>query len=295
MTAIEVTHDWVAAWHTKPLQTRQTRAGLSGRLVATFALRDCDPNLSPLPQGERVGAFGPVIVVKVSSSGPLELRRPVMADHRFLLRNVTAGVFGGDFYEAALTCEAGARACVESTSAKKVYAMPGTGATSRVRLTTETGGCLVWGPHTTILLGGSEYASEIEVVLAGGVVIVAETVAMGRLASGEAFAYRRYDSSLTVRDEAGTVSFAEHATLVPSATLRDAMGARGALTTMYALGVELDEEVLGRLTEITQSHELAGWSALPNRAGLVMKALVDSASEGETLARALLAEFRKCL
>ena len=65
--------------------------------------------------------------------------------------------------------------------------MPEGVATSRVRLRAEASARLVWGSHTTILFGGSEYVAETVVEVAGGVVIVAETVAMGRLASGEAF------------------------------------------------------------------------------------------------------------
>ena len=141
--------------------------------------------------------------------------------------------------------------------------MPDLGATSHVRLRADRGGRLVWGPHTTILHAESDYASVIEVELAGGVVIVAETVAMGRLASGEAFAFRRYDSGLTVRDEAGTVLFAERASLAPSTTLRDAMGGRGALTTVYALGMQPDAWTAERLTDVTsgaRSRRLVGFA-----------------------------------
>ena len=109
---------------------------------------------------------------------------------------------------------------------------------------------------------------------------------MGRLASGEAFAFRRYDSGLTVRDEAGTVLFAERASLAPSSTLRDAMGRAGALTTVYGLGMQPDAWTAERLTDVTSGVDLAGWSALPNGAGIVGKALAGSGSQGEAFARA---------
>jgi urease accessory protein UreH len=163
--------------------------------------------------------------------------------------------------------------------------MPDAGAVSRVRLRAEEGSRLVWGPLTTILHRDSDYVSEIEVVLAGGVVVVAETVVMGRLASGEAFAFRLYEPSLVVRDRERRVLFAERAALGPGQTMRDAMGGRGALSTVYALGVLVDDAKAERLTCVTQGFDLAGWSTLPNGAGVVGKALVGSGSEGEAFAR----------
>jgi urease accessory protein UreH len=118
---------------------------------------------------------------------------------------------------------------------------------------------------------------------------------MGRLAAGEAFAYRRNDSTLTVRDEAGNLLFAEHALLMPSQTLRDAMGGRGALSTIYAFGIQPNATTADRLTNATQCFDLAGWSVLPNSAGIVAKALVESASQGEGFARACLTVLKTSL
>jgi urease accessory protein len=269
----------VLAPHAAPMEG--TRPGVAGRLQAVFSLRDA----GPLPGEVGTPSIASRTVARVSSIGPLEMRRPVIADDRFFLRNVTAGVFGGDAYDVALTCEAGVGARVESTSATKVYAMPGSRATSHVRLRAEAGSRLVWGPHTTILLGDSEYSNETSVVLAGGIVIAAETVVMGRLAAGEAFEFRSYDVSLIVRDEGGRARFTERAKLLPQAALRDAMAGRGGLSTVYGLGVVVDEGIRQRLTDRTLAFDFAGWSELPNGAGLVAKALVRGASEGETFAR----------
>lgn len=258
----------------------QRTHGVSGRIEVVFSLREGPPR--PLPQ----------TVAMVSAAGPLELRRPVAADDRWFLRNVTAGVFGGDSYNVALTCEAGASARVEPTSATKVYGMPDAGAVSRVRLRAEDGSRLVWGPQTTILHGDSDYMSEIEVVLAGGTIVVAETVVMGRLAAGESFAFRRYVPSLVVRDETGRALFTERASLTPSRTLRDAMAGRGALSSVYALGVAVTDSMADRLTRVTQEHDLSGWSVLPNGAGVVVKALVGNGSQGEAFAGACIRAMR---
>jgi hypothetical protein len=64
---------------------------------------------------------------------------------------------------------------------------------------------------------------------------------MGRLAAGEAFEFRNYDVSLVVCDEGGLVRFTERARLLPHETLQDAMGGRGGLSTVYGLGIVVDE------------------------------------------------------
>ena len=79
--------------------------------------------------------------------------------------------------------------------------------------------------------------------------------------------------------------------MTPSATLRGAMGGCGALTMVYALGIQPDEATAGRLTDATSGFDFAGWSVLPNGAGVVAKGLMESASQGEGFARACLAAF----
>jgi urease accessory protein UreH len=258
--------------------------GLHGRLDAVFSQRSARARATPRLVEAEAGL--PHTLAQVSSEGPLDLRRPVAAENRWFLRNVTAGVFGGDSYDVSLTCESGASARVESTSASKVYAMPCEGAASRLHLRAEQEARLVWGPQVTILHANSDYTNQIDVDLAGGVVVIAETVVMGRLAAGEVFAFRRYEPSLVVRDALSRVLFAERASLIPARTLRDAMGGRGALSTVYALGMHAEAATGERLTCLTQALGLAGWSMLPNGAGIVAKALVETASQGETFARA---------
>jgi len=265
------------------------RDGVRGRLEATFAVR------SPLPEGQGSPPFAPGVVARVSTSTPLELRRPIASRDLFFLRNVTAGVLGGDSYEVSLTCEAGANVRVQPTSATKVYATGGLEAVSRVSLRAESGACLVWGPNTTILHAGSRFRSEVEVTSAGGVVLIAETLIMGRLAAGEAFAFDSYASSLEVKDKAGLVLFAERTSLSPRASIREAMGGLGALTTVYAIRLKEDQQTAERMNKAKRGCEFAGWSSLPNGAGIVAKALVGSASNGEVFAgacmEALLAPF----
>ena len=225
----------------------------------------------------------------VHASGPLELRGPLTASRLYYLRNVTAGVFEGDAYRTSLHCAPGAKARVESSSATKVYSMPSGAATTSVDLYAEGGSHLVWGPHATILHTGSSLRQETRVTVHDGArVLMAETLVMGRIAAGQRFDFGSYESSLVVQDGEGKVLYTEACRFSPDEDLKTAMGGLGVLTVVYglgAIGADAEERVEG----LCAGRPLAGWSALPNRCGLVIKALTPSLSSGTSIARESLA------
>lgn len=234
--------------------------------------------------------FEPGRRARVRGAGPLELRGPLGRPERYYLRNVTAGVFGGDCYTVKAHCAAGAVVRVESSSATKVFRMPNGEAVQHTVLRAEPESQLTWGPHATILHTGAALRQKTRVILASGArVLLAESLVMGRLAAGECFAFRSFRSALEVVDEAGCLLFREAFALRPGLDLVAAMAGRGALTAVYALGVRGCEPELESLTALTAAHSLAGWSPLPNDCGIVAKCLATSLSEGEAFASCVLA------
>jgi urease accessory protein UreH len=206
----------------------------------------------------------------------------------YYLRNVTAGVFAGDTYRTALHCDPGASVRVESSSASKVYSMPSGCAAARTELCAEPGSRLVWGPHATILQAGASLRQSTRVTVhEGALVFLAETLVMGRIAAGQCFDFTSYESSFEVVDGTGSLRYREAYSLEPGPDLVSAMGGLGVLTYVYALGA-VDAEASERLQALCASRTLAGCSNLPNRAGLVLKALTASLSAGTAVARAAL-------
>ena len=221
----------------------------------------------------------------------MELRGPLKAAQLYYLRNVTAGVFGGDAYCTRVACAPNGRARVESSSATKVYAMPDRHASVAVELKAEADATIVWGPHATILQAGSALRQETRVVLHETArVFMAETLVMGRIASGQRFDFASHDSALVVEDGCGGIQFRESYHLEPGPDLEAAMNRLGVLTTVYGLGVS-DDSVADGLDRILVARPLVGWSRLPGGCGLIVKALSASLSEGTAIARDALDVF----
>jgi urease accessory protein UreH len=239
--------------------------------------------------GELQARFGPDGRAQVRASGALELRGPLTSSKLHYLRNVTAGIFGGDVYRTSLHCTEASTARVESSSATKVYSMPGACATATADLCAEPGSRLVYGPHATILLTGSALRQLTRVrVHDGATVLLAETLVMGRIASGQRFDFASYESSLTVQDACGETRYREAYHLEPGPDLEAAMGGLAVLTTVHALGASAQAEALD---DLMAARPFAGWSRLPGDCGIVVKALTDTLSEGATVARDCLALF----
>jgi len=251
----------------------QSARGIHAHLDATFAV-----------DGAR-------LTHEVSTSTPLELRGPFRRQNevtRFYLRNVTTGIFGGDAYENRVRVESGATVWVSASSATKVHEMPETGASFSIELEVLPDATLLWGPHPTILQGGSKLSTTSRWrVHEGGMLVAAEVLSMGRRASGEGPAFERYASSQVIENGEGRPLVEERYELVPGRALEQSLGGHGAIVSVYALGaVEASSETVEALVDGCGGY--AGLGALPNGAGWVVRALVSSLNEGTVLADALM-------
>jgi len=222
----------------------------------------------------------------VRSKAPLELRGP-FPGAAYYLRNVTAGVFGGDAYEVDVTAAAGSVIRIASSSATKVHDSAGRESSLRVRLAAEPGATLLWGPHATIIQTGASYRQSTTVSLApGSRVVLGEILVLGRLARGEQFEFTRLESNFDVTLE-GAAVYSEAYCLTPGADLAASMAGRGVLASVYILGAEwpaLEERLICTL----KNEPLAGCSALPNDAGVVVRCFCDSLSQGQALVEGVL-------
>lgn len=102
------------------------------------------------------------------------------------LCNVGGGLVAGDKASVRVAVGEGTQALVTSQAAEKVYRS--TGAVTRVttRLEVGAGGWLEWCPQETILFDRARLQRELVLELAGDArVMLAESVVLGRLASGE--------------------------------------------------------------------------------------------------------------
>lgn len=164
---------------------------------------------------------GPRTVVRdVYFQTPLQIMRPYYLDDSgtayLYLLSPGGGVVGGDRYAIAVTLEAGARACMTTASATKLYASPDSVARQRFEVVLQAGAVFEYLPEQIIPFAQSAFHQDMTVRLgSGALAVLMEIVAPGRLARGEAFAYRDYGSGLSVADARDRVLLRERTRLQP--------------------------------------------------------------------------------
>jgi urease accessory protein len=202
------------------------------------------------------------------------------------------GVVGGDRYAVMVTLEAGARACMTTASATKLYASPDSTACQHFEVILQAGTVFEYLPEQIIPFARSAYHQQMTVRLgSGALAVLTEIVAPGRLARGETFAYHDYSSGLCVADAHGRVLLRERTRLQPRRW--DAGSALGLLEGFHYLGTlyvlsescgapgELADDLHGLVTD--RRHCIGGATAL-ERGGVVVRLL---AEDHDTVSRAL--------
>jgi len=190
------------------------------------------------------------------------------------------GVVGGDTYTMTVVAAAGARGCLTTPSATKLYATAGAPAQQRLDVTLHAGAVLEYLPEQVIPFAQAAFHQHTRVRLgAGSCVLWQEIVAPGRLARGEAFAYRDYDSSLCIEDAQGRVVLRERTRLRPGWQRLDGPGLFEGyyyLGTFYALveGEVLPITLAERLhTLLACRARLIGSATLLEHGGIAVRVL----------------------
>ncbi|HMO03124.1 MAG TPA: urease accessory protein UreD [Kiritimatiellia bacterium] len=151
-------------------------------------------------------------------SAPWHLSKPYWDGEVLLVQavNATAGVFAGDHLAMEVRVEPGASVLLTSPSASRIHTMPQGEATLTQQISVADGAWLEWMPELFIPQRGCRYRQETTIDLAAGSsAYLVETLAPGRVAHGEAFAFERIAWRTHVRINDRLV-LAEHYHLNPS-------------------------------------------------------------------------------
>lgn len=207
---------------------------------------------------------------------PLQVLRPVYRDDTGMayiyLLNPCGGVVGGDHFDLSITLQAGAHAYVTTPSATKLYAAPQQAARQTIAFTLQTNSVLAYMPAQTIPFADAAFEQQIHLHMApGACAFLSDILAPGRVARGEYFQYRSYDSHLRVDTAAGEALLEDHVRLRPRRQRLHGLAmyeGYAYMTSFYALGLEPvlatrltdhlqgqlgnDQHVLGRATELPQ-------------------------------------------
>jgi urease accessory protein len=232
-------------------------------------------------------AGGRTVLRSLRSEGTLKAMRthhldPALPGMAFLtIASPGGGVLKGDRLEIDISVEAGAQLNVGTTSATRVYAMPGGQAEAATRIEVAAGGYAEVVPDAFIPYAGSRYVSRSSHTVAeGGALVLTEVVGPGRQARGESLAYDLFKSESEVRRPDGKLLFRDTTRLCPAEGL-DSLGLLGrwrALGGLYAIADGLEASVFDATMASLEDLDLyAGCSELPNLAGAWFRVLAADA------------------
>ncbi|MCW3062715.1 MAG: Urease accessory protein UreD [Capsulimonas sp.] len=168
------------------------------------------------------------------------------------LHNVSGGILGGDRLTQEFMVDAGAHVQLTTTSATRIYrAREGDAeALQTTRIVVGPGGLLEYLPDTTIPFAGARYWQETTIDLAQDAGLFWwETLASGRAAQGEIFAYESVVLRAVIRANGREIA-AEHLRLEPARTPLTSpvrLGVYRYFTTFYACRVGASPQQLRQL------------------------------------------------
>jgi urease accessory protein len=210
----------------------------------------------------------------------LDPERPGMAF--VYMQNPTGGLFEGDDHLISLDARPGALVHLTSQAASKAYRTARGSARQRIELTVAEGAFVEYVPDPLIPHAGARFQQELVAdVQAGGAMIVAETVAPGRVAFGEAFEYTSL--SLSTRISCDGQEAAVDSLLLEPGELdprrAGMLGSYAYLASLFAVAPGADPEALAR--SISDAVEPGpGWlvatAALPSGSGALVRILARS-------------------
>lgn len=149
-------------------------------------------------RGGREGTF----LAEGACSGPFHVGKPHWQEGimRVQVVNPTAGMLAGDAMTVDISVAAGARLAVTTPAAARAFRMAeGARASLRQRLRCAAGAWLEYAPDPLYPHAGTEFSQDTLLeVEPGGAACLVDSLAPGRSARGELWAWRRLENTLTV-------------------------------------------------------------------------------------------------
>jgi urease accessory protein len=219
------------------------------------------------------------------------------------VQNPTGGVFAGDRLIASVIAQSGARVHLTTQSATKLYRTESAAAHQELGFALGAGAYVEYIPDPLIPHAGSQYVQSTSVELATGAMFVAsETVAPGRRARGERFAYDLLELRTSI-GRGGQELCAERLLLEPPRAPPNRPGVLGGadyLVSLIAVAPEADVVALASaIADALASQARAGVRGaageLPNGAGALARILAPTAVTADHALRCAWAAARLAL
>jgi urease accessory protein len=234
---------------------------------------------------------GRTILRRQSFSAPFHISKP-HHDAGCLIVNLASpspGLLSGDRVRVNVDVAAGARLLLSTPSASRLHTMSGGHAELVQEFNVACGGCLDFFPEYLIPQLRTRYLQRTRITVErGGMLLWCESIAPGRTASGEVFAYEelRFATDIFV---GGTHILRERFRLVPGESALNALRARFA-SAYYASIACVAPDIASPADALRSLHEpdlaWVGCSALPAGGWIVKIVAADSVALRERLSRA---------
>jgi urease accessory protein len=219
------------------------------------------------------------------------------------VQNPTGGVFAGDHLAASVVAEADARVHLTTQSATKLYRTDDAPAHQELRFVVGRGAYVEHVPDPLIPQAGSRFTQSMSVELAADAMFVAaETIAPGRRARGERFAFDLLELRTSVH-RGGRELCAERLRLEPRRAPLDRPGVLGDadyLVSLIALAPDRDVAALAcaigdALAGHCRGRVRGATGELPNGAGALARILAPDAVAADEALRVAWAAARLAL
>ena len=191
------------------------------------------------------------------------------------LVNPSGGLVGGDHVSVEAQLHAGTHVLMTSPSANRVYRSLSEPAVQEVHLSVGPAARLEWLPEVTIPFAGSRVRQSIHVDLApGATVVLWDSIASGRVARQERWAFTSIENEICIRTPLGC-SVVERYRLVPGRLPESAglVGSWDYVVSLFVIGDEVAPDVWKRLDVVLAA-------ILEQRPGLVLGAVSTPATSG---------------
>jgi len=224
------------------------------------------------------------------------------------LVNPSGGLLGGDHVSVEAQLHAGTHVLMTSPSANRVYRSLSEPAVQEIRLSVGPEARLEWLPEVTIPFAGSRFRQSIHVDLApGAAVVLWDTIASGRVAMQERWAFASVENEICIRglappSEAVPVPLLiERYRLVPG-QLVESVGLVESwdyVASLFVIGDAVDADVWKRLDGVLAAileqrpGLVLGAVSTPAAPGLAVKFVARSAPDLTAMMEALWAAVRK--
>jgi len=179
--------------------------------------------------------------------------------------NSTAGLFSGDRVETTIEVKSGAQMMVTSASANRAHRMPSGNAAIRTSIDVAADAWLELWPSLFIPHAGSDYVQETSVELdATARFLSFETFAPGRVASGEAWEFTRFENRFQLTRDSRPIA-RETYSLTPGSPSVRALREQfptGCHATCYAVGVDFRDDLLAAISALHHADCWVGCTRL---------------------------------